>query len=246
VTALPPEISNALDVLASGLRADAGDNLLGVILYGGLARGRYVEGSSDINIVIYLRDASAACLAAIAPRLNEAWRTHRVDPFIITPQEMARLTVVFPTKMLDIQRRHVVLMGEDPFDGLTVDHQHIRLRVEQELRNLLLRLRHRFVRVRDDQLSLAQAASDAAPTLAVNLRALLLLQGIVSDEFQPALAIFELAAKTFDLDADALAATKRVHQGTADASVDAASFARLLATIERAADLAASAGAVSD
>jgi len=242
VTTLPPDVSAALEALGRGLRADAGDNLLGLILYGGLARGRYVEGTSDINIVVYLRDASAASMSAIAPRLHEAWRTHRVDPFIITPREIARLTVVFPTKMLDIQRRHVVLAGENPFEGLTVDNEHIRLRVEQELRNLLLRLRHRFVRVRDDQLSLVQAASDAAPTLAVNLRALLLLQGIVSDEFQPALAIFELAAKTFQLDAEALAATKRVHQGRDDASIDAALFARLLATIEKAADLTVTAG----
>ncbi len=242
MTGIPPEVSSALDALVAGLRADAGDNLLGVILYGGLARGRYVEGTSDMNVVVYLRDASAASLSAIATRLHEAFRTHRVDPFIITPRDVARLTVMFPTKMLDIQRRHVVLTGEDPFEGLAVDHEHIRLRVEQELRNLLLRLRHRFVRVHNDQLSLAQAAADAAPTLAVNLRALLLLNGIVSDEFQPALAIFDLAARTFQLDADALAATKRVHQGHDDARIDTALFARLLATIEKAADLSVTAG----
>lgn len=242
MTAIPPAVSSALDALGRELRADASDNLLGLILYGGLARGRYVEGSSDINIVVYLRDASGTSISAIASRLHEAWRTHRVDPFIITPKDVARLTVVFPTKMLDIQRRHVVLLGEDPFEGLTVDHEHIRLRAEQELRNLLLRLRHRFARVRDDQLSLAQAAADAAPTLAVNLRALLLLQGKVSDEFQPTLKIFELAATTFHLDAEALAATKHVHQGRDDARVDAALFGRLLATIELAADLALMAG----
>ena len=239
---VPAEVTKALDTLAAELRGAAGENLRGVILFGGLARGRYIEGASDINLVVYLRDASVDSIAAIAPALHEAWRTHRVDPLIVTAAEIQRLTVVFPTKMLDIQRRHVVVLGEDPFTGLTVDREHIRLRVEQELRNLQLRLRHRFVRVRDDESALEQTVADAAPTLAVNLRALLLLNGVVSDEFQPALAIFELAATTFGLDAEALAATKRVHQGDETASVGRELFGRLLTTIEKAAQLAVTAG----
>src|ERR1041385_6800510 len=197
---LPADVAATLDELTSTLRAAAGDNLLGLILFGGLARGRYVPGSSDVNLVVLVRDASAGEIAKFAAPLHDAWRSKRVDPFIITPSEIERLTVVFPTKMLDIQRRHHLLMGQDPFEGIPVDRARIQLRVEQELRNLALRLRHRFVKIHDDPQALATAADDAAAPLAVNLRALLFLQGVVSDEFQPTLAIYELAAKTFGLD----------------------------------------------
>src|SRR5688500_14303547 len=114
-TTLPSEVATALDGLSTELQRAAGDNLLALVLYGGLARGRYVPGSSDINVVVVLGDTSAAAIERIAPALHAAWRAMRVEPFIITPADIPRLAVTFPTKMLDIQRRHVVLFGDEPF-----------------------------------------------------------------------------------------------------------------------------------
>lgn len=223
------------------MRDAAGDNLLGLILYGGLARGRYNPDTSDINIVVVLRDASAHAIARIANPLHAAWRGRRVEPFIVTPRELSRLAVAFPTKILDIQRRHVVLYGDDPFSGFEVSREHIRLRVEQELRNLALRMRRRLVSIHDDPGALGRAADDAAAPLAVNLRALLFLEGIVSDEFQPTLAIYERAAEAFGLDVEALTATKRIHRNDGEATLSAEMFGRLLATIDKAADKAVAA-----
>ena len=236
---LPADVAATLDALGASLRDAAGANLLGLVLYGGLARGRYNPETSDINIVVLLRDASVGALARIAEPLHAAWRAHRVEPFILTPPEVARLAITFPTKMLDIQRRHISLFGDDPFAGIEVSRAHIRLRVEQELRNLALRLRRRFLAVHRDPGGLALAAEDSAAALAVNLRALLYLRGVVSDEFEPTLAIYESAADAFGLDVEALRATKRLHRSGPDTTLPAELFGRLLATIERAADVAA-------
>ena len=237
---LPPDVAAALDELGSSLRTEAGDNLLGLILYGGLVRGRYNPQTSDINVVVLLRDASADAMAKIARPLHAAWRAKRVEPLIIAPTELPRLALAFPTKVLDIQRRHIALLGDDPFDGIEVSRDLIRLRVEQELRNLVLRMRRRFIAIHDDPAALAAAVDDAAATLAVNLRALLFLREIVSDERQPALAIYERAAQTFGLDADALDAMKRLHRSPDDAMVSTELFGRLLSTIAKAADIATS------
>jgi len=127
-----------------------------------------------------------------------------------------------------------------PFEGITVSSEHIRARAEQELRNLALRLRRRFISIHDDGAALAAAAHDAAVTLAVNLRALLFLRRVVSDEFQPALAIYERAAETFGLDLALLDALKRA-RSTADATpFTIEQFDRLLATVNKASDIAAS------
>ena len=48
--------------------------LAGLLVYGGLARGRYRPGKSDVNVVVVLREAGAAALAAIAPALRTAGR----------------------------------------------------------------------------------------------------------------------------------------------------------------------------
>src|SRR5438046_1274828 len=52
-----PEIENALAKLVQQLREAAGENLLGVALYGGLAKGRYTPGIPDSNLLIVLAGA---------------------------------------------------------------------------------------------------------------------------------------------------------------------------------------------
>ena len=236
---LPQDVAAALDSLTSALREVPGDNLLGLILFGGLARGRYNPGTSDINIVVYVREATARSLDGFANPLHVAWRAKRVEPMIIAHGELPRLATAFPTKILDIQRKHVVLFGDDPFDGIIVSREHIRAHAEQDLRNLSLRLRRRFVSIHDDGAALAMAATDAAVALAVNLRALLFLRGVVSDEFQPTEAIYERAAETFGLDLDVLEVLKHAHRNADAAPFTLPQFDRLLATVARASDIAA-------
>ena len=237
---LPQDVAATLDTLTSALRNVPGDNLLGLILFGGVARGRYNAGTSDINIVVYVRESIAKELTSLAPPLHEAWRAKRVEPMIVAKGELPRLSIAFPTKILDIQRKHITLFGEDPFEGIIVSREHIRARAEQELRNLALRLRRRFLAIYNDGGALAAAANEAAVTLAVNLRALLFLRGVVSDEFQPALAIYERAAEAFGLDLALLDALKRA-RSTVDATpFTIEQFDRLLGTVNKASDIAAS------
>jgi hypothetical protein len=115
----------------------------GLVLFGGLARGRFVPHQSDVNLVVLVRDGSVATLAAVAPPLRAAYRSIRVEPLVITFDEVARSADVFPTKFLDIVAHHVVLAGQSPFGALEIPKDHLRLRVEQELRNASLRARRR-------------------------------------------------------------------------------------------------------
>lgn len=236
---LPADVTATLDELSAALRDGAGANLRALVLYGGLARGRYTPGASDINIAVILGDASAKELEKIAKPLHASWRAMRVDPFIIESGELPRLAIAFPTKFLDIQRRHIALFGDDPFTAIVVPREAIRQRVEQELYNLALRMRRRFVDTLDDPVALAATAGDAAASLAVNLRALLLLRGIVSETFEPTLAIYERAAQEFGLDGEALAAVKRLGHAGSSETLNRDLYGRLLATISRAAATAA-------
>lgn len=235
---LAPDVSATLAAFRDALvRADSA-NLAALAVYGSAARGRYNPGTSDINVAIVLRDANGAALLRIAAVVHDAERASRIESLIVAESELPRLAVSFPTKVLDIQRRHVVLHGADVFSGITVDRDDVRLRTEQELRNLALRLRRRLIAARNDSHALALAAEDAAVPLAVNLRALLWLRGKVPDEFQPALAIYEVAAAELGLDADILAAVRRLRKET-DRSFTAEQLGRLIDTLSRAADAAA-------
>jgi hypothetical protein len=64
---------------------------------------------------------------------------------ILTVAEIPRAADVFPLLYADIAKKHAILVGTDPFAELTVSRRHLRLRVEQELREAQIRLRRAVV-----------------------------------------------------------------------------------------------------
>jgi hypothetical protein len=234
----PPAVAAALGQLKDDLVRTAGSNLAGLILYGGLARGRYRPGKSDINIVILLHEVSAPALAALGPALRAGRRAANVSAMILTPAEVGPAAVVFPTKFLDIKDHHVVLYGDDPFARVEVPREQIRSRVVQELRNLTLRLRRRFIAVLDDPwLQLTTLANLARP-LAIELAALLRLAGRTVPQEDRSAVIFQEAAAAFDLDGEALARLAALRQGERSQDDLQPLFTRVLATLARVTEYA--------
>jgi hypothetical protein len=234
----PAEIRVALERLCQELIEAASENLVSVTLFGGLARGRFRSGRSDVDLVVVLRDMSAANLAAIAPALRSAWRAVRVEPLLLALREIPRLTTLFPTKLLDIQAHHVVLWGEDPVAGIIASSEEIRHRVEQELRNLGLRLRRRFIAVSDDDQGARQAIGSVVRPLAIQLGWLLRLSGQQLPQDDRTAAIFNLAVSRWKLDGELLTelAALRANDGNVDGALNL--FDRLLSTVDRLAEIA--------
>jgi hypothetical protein len=234
----PAAVAAAVYRLRDELQQAAAANLAGLILFGGLARGRFRPGHSDVNLVVLLRDASASALSAIAPALRRAWRAAGVEPFLLTPQEVRLAADVFATKFLDIQDNHIVLAGENPFAGLEVSREHLRLRIEQELRNTLLRLRRRFVGVAEDPAALTAVLAEVARPLALQLLSLLHLAGKAIPAEDRSAAIFEAAAGAFDLDRPALTQLAALRQDL-NAAADPRSLCEgIFASIGRVIDAA--------
>jgi hypothetical protein len=238
LTAAPPAITAALEHLKHELARAAGANLSGLILYGGLARGRYRAGQSDVNVVVLLHEVSATALAAVAPALRTARRAAAVEPMILAPDEVPAAAVAFPTKFLDIKDHHVVLAGADTFADLEVPREAIRRRVAQQLRNLALRLRRRYLSVVDDPSAEAATLAAVARPLALETAALLRLAGQSLPAEDRTAAIFEAAATAFDLDRDALAQLAALRQGPDTTEEVPALFAKVLAITARLADRA--------
>jgi hypothetical protein len=151
----PVAVATALGHVVDEARAAAGDNLVALVLYGGLARGRYRGPRSNVDLAVVLDDASPERVAEITPLLMAAWRAAHVDAWILARSEIPRLAEVFPTKLLDIRDQHLLLHGEDVFADLEIDRGLLRLRVEQELTNLSLRLRGTLVTLGADPASAA-------------------------------------------------------------------------------------------
>jgi predicted nucleotidyltransferase len=230
---LPANVNAALDRLCAELGRAAGNNLAGVVLYGGLARGRYRPGQSDINVVVLLREASCAALTAINPPLKAAWRAIRVEPFLMTPAEVPSAASVFSSKFLDIKSHHVLLTGEDPFAGLAISREDLRRDLRESLRNIRFRMRQRYFRLGEDAAELALALTAFARPLALETACLLHCAGEGLPDEDRSRAIFEAAAAAFGLDDDALQRLAALRQ-TPQVPPDAADlFGRVLAVLDR-------------
>jgi predicted nucleotidyltransferase len=238
-TRVPAELLPKLQAVRADLLARAGPNLIALILYGGLARGRYRPGRSDVNLLLLLQDTSSQALDAIAPALQTAWRTAQVEPLLLGRDELESCAAAFPVKFLDIKDHHILLHGSDPFTNLIVSREHIRLRIEQQLRNLCLRLRRRYIAFAKSPAGLVNVLAEVARSLALALAALLKLAGREVPEEDRTAAIFSAAASAFELDHEALAQLAAIRD-TTSTTVDApALYGRVLATVVQAAALAA-------
>jgi len=211
---VPEPVTAALRSLSEALVAALGEDLAGLVLYGGVARGRYREGRSDVNVVVLLRRADARVLDRAGPPLRAARRAAGVDAMLLTPAEVPAAAFDFPTKFLDIKEHHVVLAGEDPFASLAVPRAVVQRRIAQGLRNLLLRLRRRYATVYDDVEGQRDALRDVARPLAIELAALLRDGGHPVPEIDRTATIFAAAAAAFGLDGATLADLAAVRDET--------------------------------
>lgn len=70
---LPGIVEEGLHQLCEQLRETLGEQLVSVILYGGLTKGEYTPRSSDVNVLIVLQEVNVAVLDHVVlslPRLG--------------------------------------------------------------------------------------------------------------------------------------------------------------------------------
>ncbi len=136
-----PAVQQKLEELTKTLESKLGKNLVGVVVHGSAVRGGWRAGASDVDIVVVLAEATQQALEAIGPALELARFSARIEAMLLTRDEIPRSADCFPLLYSDLARKSVTLSGTNPFKGLAVPDHHKRLRIEQELRELRIRMR---------------------------------------------------------------------------------------------------------
>jgi hypothetical protein len=148
------------------------------VLYGSAARGDFLPGQSDLNLMLILDDLSPEVLRRLTEPFG-LWRKSGYEPpLVIGRVEWAQATDVFPLEITDMQSGYEVLRGADPVAGLTpVAPADLRSALEREFRGKLLRLRQGYVAAASDSGALGLLANRSSRTILVLLRGLLVLLG---------------------------------------------------------------------
>jgi hypothetical protein len=143
--ALPAVVQEGQARLCAQLVEALRDQLVSVILYGGLAKGEYIPDTSNVNVMIVLDEVTVAALDKAAPIIQGGVRDFRLAALLLCESDLRYSIEVFPIKFLDMQRYHRVLWGKDVLADLTIARDHVRFRCAQEITNLLLRLRQFYL-----------------------------------------------------------------------------------------------------
>jgi hypothetical protein len=77
-------------------------------------------------------------------------RQQQIQATVLTLADLNTSMDVFPIKFLDMQQDYEVLAGEDVVKSLEIGRANLRLRCEQEIKNLMLKLRRMYMNSRSN------------------------------------------------------------------------------------------------
>lgn len=194
---LDDKLEQRLERLADAVTAAAGDNLVALVLYGSAADGK-VGAQSDVNLLMVLRDASAAALHPLGAALRDWLKGGERAPLVFSLDGWRRAADVFPIEIEDIRQRHRVLRGADPVADLATTRDDLRRELEREARGLLIQLRASYAAAASDGKALATVVQDSLRTVLVLFRASLRLADGKIPETREALVDAVAASAGFD------------------------------------------------
>ena len=227
-TPAPAAWQTTLDETIAALQHALGSNLSSVVLYGSAARGDFVPGVSDLNLLIVLNESNPSAHEALAGVVRSK---PDVEPFAIGRPGLLRTARAFPAKFAAIRRTGRTVFGSDPLADIPRFPDLERFAAEQALRNVRLRLVYNFVKRGSDAARYTRFILDFIPALYSACNAVLELEGQAVPRTREAQA--SLYASLFSVDTGALlelAQLKRKPQPLTAVQVSA-THARLFAIV---------------
>jgi hypothetical protein len=174
---LHPKDETTLARVVDTLRVAFGERLVAVALYGEAASRGYRPRRSPLDVAVVLDVLRASDLRTLRPYVG-GWHRRRVStPLLLDPAYLNGSRDAFPLEFVELRDHHRLLHGRaDPFAGLTVHADHLRLELEEQAKGKLLHLREAYLGLGRSNRGLRQLLLETPPTFQVILRGLLTLR----------------------------------------------------------------------
>ncbi len=168
---VPQGLEATLTALSAAVSQQLGAALVSLVLYGEAADGASWQPDGVANLLVIAHRVDVELLDQLAEPLREARRQAHLGVMVLTEAELRSSCDVFPTKFLNMREHHTVLYGSDPLADLVIARDHLRLRCEQEVKNILLRLRQAYLGRAHRTELLARTLHETAAALVATLAA---------------------------------------------------------------------------
>ncbi len=189
---LPDALRRGLELFVEACKAGFAEDLISVILFGSTAEGRH-RATSDVNVIVVLKRFEVAKADAIREAYRTAHSAILLNAMFILESELESASDAFAVKFADVQARHRVLFGSDPFATLKPSREALVRRLGQVLGNLALRTRERYVLLSLREEQLGPLVAEMAAPLRSSAAALMNLAG--SPARSPRDALIDFVAK---------------------------------------------------
>lgn len=226
-------LSRALDRFKTQAQVVLGDNLVSLVVFGETIADGGAALGGPVEAMIVLREIDVVTLNQLRRVVLDARRELELAPLVLTPNDLERSTDVFPVKFQTMKWRHRRLCGEDLLSALEIDREHLRLRAEQEIKNLLFRLRRFYIERSHRGELLEVTLARGVESLLRNLAVLLYLK---TGEALDAEATAARAAADLGIPAKPLTGALALGSDAAQEDLPAL-YDDFMAAVERAADL---------
>jgi predicted nucleotidyltransferase len=178
IASLPQKSKDVVGRITKKLIDGLGDNLVSIILFGSAAEGEFIEGKSDINLLIVLLRARAIDLNIIIDVGRKFIGKGLAIPLIFEKDHVSTSLDTFPIEFSDMKRRHIVLFGEDPLEKAVIEGKNLRYQCERELKSMLVNLRRGFLQTDGKGSNIQSVLENSLSSLLAACRGLIWLSGI--------------------------------------------------------------------
>jgi predicted nucleotidyltransferase len=135
----------AIELYITKLIELIGDELYSVLLYGSAAKDNFFAGSSDINLLVLVKDVTPKIMQKTASIIKGFKVRNKIDTFLADTDDIMNSADVFPIRFLDIRNHHILLYGQDVFNGIEIEDINLRLDLEGQMRNMVRNLRQSYI-----------------------------------------------------------------------------------------------------
>jgi hypothetical protein len=228
----------AAEQCVQGFKAALGPDLVSVAAFGSWAVGEYVDGHSDLNILVVTQRLDAETLKKLAPAVD-AVSSSQCRPLVFSQSELRRFAEAFPLEFQDMAETRKVLTGQDPFQRLEGGSARLAEELESEARNRLIKFRQRWLQTGGLEEPARQLAVSTIGAILPLLRGLLRLKKRKPPRQR--VRVIEDACRQFRLSRRTLLQAHDLRYGRKNAGrIDAVGLLdRLLSELERLAEICA-------
>ena len=207
--------------------AALGSKVRAISAYGSAVGPDFIPKRSNVNLVVVMDRLDTDSLRPLLGVVKAGLRKRIVAPLLVSPDYLAGARDVFPIEMIEIRDSHVVLYGDDFFEGLEVPRDQLRLQCEAQLRSAALRTRQAYLEMGLAKRGPERVLHASVTSLVPVFRAILRLKGLAAPRSK--LEVVEALGSAIGVDTGVFAAVLRDKAG--DERIEGSDSHRVLAQV---------------